>query len=319
MKLTQSQLPTFCLLTLGALAAVLTPPGARAQTLYEADNGSGDIYAFNSSGQQSTFASGLTPGSMAFDSSGNLFVTEQSAGTIVKISPGGAVTTFATGLNLPGEIAFDSAGNLYEADSGSNNIYRFTPTGTQTLVATAPSPANGVPANPDGLAFNSAGTLFFDEYADGAIYEVTSPGNVTLFAQDGNGSFSRTTGMAFDRFGNLFVENPGYNSLSPGIDVLSPTGQQINHYNFGNLSGGLAFDQAGNLFESNGNGTNSGPSNSIDEITPGGTITQFAGGLDNPEGLVFVVPEPSTWAMLGLGAAGLCLTLRRQHLCRRAH
>jgi hypothetical protein len=36
---------------------------------------------------------------LAFDASGNLFVTDFHAGTIVKITPAGVKSTFATGLS----------------------------------------------------------------------------------------------------------------------------------------------------------------------------------------------------------------------------
>ena len=61
----------------GAFAASLAAPTARAQNLFESDGGSGNIYEFTPSGQQSTFATGLNePESMAFNSAGDLFVGE---------------------------------------------------------------------------------------------------------------------------------------------------------------------------------------------------------------------------------------------------
>jgi hypothetical protein len=70
---------------------------------------------------------------------------------------------------------------------------------------------------------------------------------------------------------------------------------------------GLAFDGAGNLFASDFlTGT-------VDEITPGGSISTFATGFGFPDrGLVFGppsgTPEPFT---LGLGIAGIALAARR--------
>jgi DNA-binding beta-propeller fold protein YncE len=44
---------------------------------------------------------------------------------------------------------------------------------------------------------------------------------------------------------------------------------------------GLAFDSSGNLYASNAN------TGTISEITPNGTISQFASGLNGPRGLAF--------------------------------
>src|SRR5262249_33652650 len=73
----------------------------------------GHIYKFTPLGVVSTFRSGLDgPEGLAFDVSGNLYVTS-FLGHIYKFTPGGMRTTFASGLNDPMGLALDSAGNLY--------------------------------------------------------------------------------------------------------------------------------------------------------------------------------------------------------------
>src|SRR6266581_4622974 len=91
--------------------------------LFESDQGSGNIFEFTPGGTRSTFASGLTPRGLAFNSAGNLFEGDGS-GNIFEFTPGGTRSTFASGLNLPYGLAFNSAGNLFEGD-GSGNIYEF--------------------------------------------------------------------------------------------------------------------------------------------------------------------------------------------------
>jgi hypothetical protein len=87
-------------------------------------------------GVQSTFASGLYgPKGLAFDSSGNLFVT--TYGQIIEITPSGVQSTFTSGLGVsgPGGLDFDSLDNLLATDPINGNIYEFTPDGVQDTFA----------------------------------------------------------------------------------------------------------------------------------------------------------------------------------------
>src|ERR1035438_8594198 len=96
----------------------------------------------------------------------NLFVANlgahQSGTTITEITPGGAQSTFASGLSSPEKLAFDSAGDLFEADTGSGNIYKFTSGGVQSTFATGLS-------IPVGLAFDGAGNLFVTDWGRSSI------------------------------------------------------------------------------------------------------------------------------------------------------
>ncbi len=78
----------------------------------------------------------------------------------------------------------------------------------------------------------------------------------------------------------------------------------------------LAFDAAGNLFEGDSSGN-------IYKFTPDGTRTTFASGVGVPAGLAFQgltlpVPEPSTWALAGMGAAALVGFLARRATSAKA-
>src|SRR5947208_11144345 len=96
------------------------------------DQGSGHIYKYTPRGVRTTFAFGLSyPYALAFDSAGNLFVTEPSSsgdGYVDKFTPNGTRSTFAE-LGAPLGLAFDGAGSLFVAGGGSGNIYKFPSTG----------------------------------------------------------------------------------------------------------------------------------------------------------------------------------------------
>jgi DNA-binding beta-propeller fold protein YncE len=98
--------------------------------LYAADGGAQTIYKFAPNGTRtvfvgpSVFAPGAYPMGLAFDSSGNLFVsietfTDPGADSIVYFTPTGVKSIFATGLTFPWGLAFDSSGNLFVAEANA--------------------------------------------------------------------------------------------------------------------------------------------------------------------------------------------------------
>jgi hypothetical protein len=252
---------------------------------------------------QSIFASGLSrPRGVAFDHFGNLFVAtntlDPNTGTfsaaILKIFPDGTQTTFA---NINGPNAdffasganFDSAGNLFVTvgdDTDLNlaaTIYKFTPTGVQSTFG-------NTPGQTFALAFDCAGNLYAADALDQTIYQFTPDGTRSVFVgPDGFPPGHGPAGLAFDRFGNLFVSS---------LDIVlkfTPNGVGSTFAMNLDNARGLAFDRAGNLFVAEIIQT--GPGDII-KITPDGTQTVFAsgigpGGNGGPEYLAFqLLPNP---------------------------
>ena len=222
----------------------------------------------NSTPIVSNFGSGYhTPGELAFDSAGNLYVADFTSGTVSKVTPGGTVSTFAAGLSRPFGLAFDAAGNLYVANDGSGTVSKVTPGGTVSTFASGLS-------NPFGLAFDAAGNLYVAN--GGTVSKVTPAGVVTTFAT----GFNQPFGLTFDFAGNLYVANDGSGTVSK----VTPAGVVSTFVTGFNQPFGLTFDSAGNLYVAN---AELSVGNSVSEVTPEGVISTFASGFGGPDGLAF--------------------------------
>jgi sugar lactone lactonase YvrE len=132
-----------CFVFVGALASVVRAAGidTKGNVFLGAPNG--NVYEYSPSGtllQTLSSGQGGYVTGMAFDSAGNLYTTDFSAGHVSQISgsTGGLITSsYITGMNSPESIAVDSSGNMYITQVGSGGIKEFSPTGTliQTLNA----------------------------------------------------------------------------------------------------------------------------------------------------------------------------------------
>jgi sugar lactone lactonase YvrE len=140
------------------------------------------------------------PSGAAPDSSGNVYVTDQTYSTIRKVAPDGTnwiVTTIAgspgssgtndgtnsdSRFNRPGGLAVDSGGNIYVADSWNNAVRKITPSGTNWVVTTigglcgtnnyALTDGLGSAARfnyPNGVGLDSRANVYVADYKNNAI------------------------------------------------------------------------------------------------------------------------------------------------------
>ncbi|MCW3086712.1 MAG: Non-specific serine/threonine protein kinase, partial [Sediminibacterium sp.] len=99
--------------------------------------------------------------------------------TVKKITPGGIVSTFATGLSSPYGLAFDASGNLFVAESSTTRtIIKLAPDGTKSTYVTLTN-------NPQYLAFDNAGNLYV---SNGSVVNKIVPpvANVTTAIDSGS-------------------------------------------------------------------------------------------------------------------------------------
>jgi sugar lactone lactonase YvrE len=260
-----------------ALIGTLIPDclHAAAGDLYVADASSNNAIAkYNPAGTRTIFASGINaPAGLAFDSKGNVYVTEQGydqgGSNVLKFTPGGTKSTFASGFSLPQGMAFDGAGNLFVTEFFATTITKITPAGTKTPFASGLS-------NPEGLAFDSLGNLYEADYGSGNVFKFTPAGSKTMFAS-GFSAPAGPFGLAFDSAGNLFVTDYTAGTVSK----VTPAGTKTTFATGIGGPRGIAFDGSGNLFVAGGS------SSSILLFTPAGVRSTFTVGAGTPSFIAF--------------------------------
>jgi sugar lactone lactonase YvrE len=279
--------------------ALLLASGASAQNLFVSDYTGQAVYEYTPGDAQSTFASGLNyPLGIALNSSGDLFVANTAqngpGGHISEITPNGTQSTFASGLD-PIALAVNGAGDVFAADYHAGNIYEYSPGGVQLSTF-----ASGL-SFPISMTFNSSGDLFVGSgygNGNGIITEITPGGTQSVFAS----GLNFPTGLAFNSAGDLFESDNG----TENVNEFTPGGGESTFATLSSNPNSLAFNSTGDLFVSCGNG------GSIIEFSHSGGQSTFASGLGDPAGLVFQpVPEPTTLALLGIGAAAMLIKFNR--------
>jgi hypothetical protein len=141
---------------------------------------------------------------LAFDPEGYLYASSRAEGTVYRISPEGAMSTYAEGMGIATGIAFDRDGNLFVGDRSGTifKISRAKSDGTagETFVYATLEPSIAA----YHLAFNDEGTLFVTgptTSSNQSIHAIDRDGNTTVFYQ----GLGRAQGMAFDVGNNLYV------------------------------------------------------------------------------------------------------------------
>jgi len=159
----------------------------------------------------------LNVSALAFDREGHLYASSRAEGCVYRISPEGAISTYAEGMGIATGLAFDRAGNLYVGDR-SGTIFKIAPTREIFVFATLePSmAAYHLAFRDDGMLLVTAPTTSSHQ----PIYAIATDGTTSVFYR----GLGRPQGMAFDAESNLYVAaslegRRGIVRITPGGDA----------------------------------------------------------------------------------------------------
>jgi uncharacterized protein (TIGR03437 family) len=212
--------------------------------------------AYPGDGGPATSAQLSSPGGLAMDGAGNLFIADLSDNRVRKVSPDGIITTVAgTGidgysgdggpatsaqLNVPIGVAVDSAGNLFIAENGDQHIRKVSPNGIITTVAgngaEGYSGDGGLATSAQldsvtGVAVDGAGNLFIADNYNSRVRKVSPAGIITTVAGGGEASPGdggpatsaalSPVGIAVDGSGNLLIAGFSIREVSPSGNITT--------------------------------------------------------------------------------------------------
>lgn len=136
---------------------------------------------------------------------GDVYVSGGSfAKNIVRITPEGLVSEFATGFESANGSDFDSAGNLYVADYRANAVRRITPDGTvSTFASGLDGPAGIYVDNLDNVIVGLFGANFSG--TAGTVLRISPDGISEVLAQ--GGGLNDVIGVIGDENGEIYAGN----------------------------------------------------------------------------------------------------------------
>ena len=218
-----------------------------AGNVYVSDTTSKQLFRFTTAAQAqgegamgTALATLQTPGAVATDARGFVYVADTSVGTVTAIAPNGGSSILPFTFVAPTGLTTDALNNLYVADSTAKVVYQIDPITNAERVLLV-----GTLVSPSGLSIDPSGNLLVADPGTPAIYRF----NLQTYSTTAVTTPAVAPSAALtDAAGNLLIADSAAilavpasnNSASFTVATLTPTA--------------LAIDSAGDLFTGSAGG-----------------------------------------------------------------
>jgi DNA-binding beta-propeller fold protein YncE len=220
------------------------------------------VQSFGSQKIDGHFLVEYSPGEMAVDADGNVYVIEQEQETggnvsqILKYSSSGVYITkfgsYGSGngqFNYPRGVAVDSEGNVYVVDNGNNRVQKFSSSGTYLAQWGSSGFGDGEFDYPSGIAIDGNDNIYIADSYNDRIQKFASDGSyITQWGSSGfgDGEFDFPNALTVDSSGNIIVSD-AYNYR---IQSFTNVGSYISQFNIGNTANSIDVNSSDTLFVS---------------------------------------------------------------------
>jgi serine/threonine protein kinase, bacterial len=185
----------------------------------------------------------LSPGGVAVDSAGAVYVTNQGMyGRVVKLAPDSNTPTVLpfTGLYQPQAVAVDSAGAVYVTDFNHRVVMMAAGSNNQTQL-----PFTGL-SYPEGVAVDAAGSVYVADRGNNRVVKLPAGTNTpTVLPFTG---INHPDGVAVDGAGNVYVTDSDNNRV---VRLAAGTAEQtVLPFTGISVPWGVVVDAAGSVYVS---------------------------------------------------------------------
>jgi sugar lactone lactonase YvrE len=212
-----------------------------------------------------------TPYGIAVDAKGNVYVADTGNNAVKKIAPPftspthGTITTIGQGLYDPYSVAVDAAENVYVAEAPENVVKKVAPSGKITKVGWGFK-------SPYGVAVDGSGNVYVADYSARKVKRVAPGGQITTVVS----SIAYPQGVAVDV--RCKSQCAVYVSSENGPVYMISSGYPLAIGSFDDPFG-IATNASGNVYVADTQ------HNSVEKVTPSGTITAIGSGFKRPQGV----------------------------------